>query len=92
MNQQSIVRLSAEERRQLTALIRQGKAAAAKIRQAHLLLQAEAAGPAWTEARIAARVSVRVPTVPGVRQRVVEQGLEAAHNRKQQARPSRAPL
>lgn len=73
-------------------MIRKGKAAAAKIRHAHILLKADADGPAWTDEHIAASFSVSVPTVQGVRQRLVEQGLEAALNRKKQARPSRAPL
>ena len=47
MNKKYIVRLSAEERSQLTELIRKGKAAASKIRHAHILLQADANGPAW---------------------------------------------
>jgi transposase len=91
MNKKYIVRLSDAERAQLTALIRKGKAAAYKIRHAHILLKADAAGPAWTDARIAESFSVSVNTVLGVRQRFVEQGLEAALNRKPQAQPSRAP-
>jgi hypothetical protein len=92
MNKKYIVRLSAEEHRQLTELIRKGKAAASKIRHAHILLKGDAEGPAWTDEHIAASFSVSVPTVQGVRQRLVEQGLEAALTRKKQARPSRAPL
>jgi hypothetical protein len=91
MNKQYIVRLSAEEREQLTALTRTGKVAAYKIRHAHLLLKAEANGPAWTDTRIAESFSVRTNTVLGVRQRLVEHGLEAALNRKPQAHPSRTP-
>jgi transposase len=55
-------------------------------------LKGDAEGPAWTDEHIAASFSVSVPTVQGVRQRLVEQGLEAALTRKKQARPSRAPL
>jgi transposase len=91
MNKKYIVRLSNEERRQLTELTSKGKAAAYKIRHAHILLKADADGPAWTDAKIAESFSVSVNTVLGVRQRLVEQGLEAALNRKQQDRPSRAP-
>ncbi len=65
MNKKYIVRLSDAERAQLTALIRKGQAAAYKIRHAHILLKADAAGPAWTDARIAERFSVRVTTVLG---------------------------
>jgi transposase len=91
MNKKYIVRLSDEERRQLTKLTNKGKAAAAKIRHAHILLKADADGPAWTDAKIAASFSVSVNTVLGVRQRLVEQGLEAALNRKPQEHPSRTP-
>jgi transposase len=92
MNKKYIVRLTDEERRHLTELIRKGKAAASKIRHAHILLKADADGPTWTDEHIAESFSVSVPTVQGVRQRLVEQGLEAALNRKKQARPSRLPL
>jgi transposase len=92
MNKKYIVRLSAVERSQLTELIKKGKAAASKIRHAHILLKADVDGPAWTDEHIAESFSVSVPTVQGVRQRLVEQGLEAALTRKKQTRPSRAPL
>jgi transposase len=91
MNKKYIVRLSDEERRQLTELTSKGKAAAAKIRHAHILLKTDADGPAWTDAKIAESFSVSVNTVLGVRQRLVEQGLEAALNRKPQEHPSRTP-
>jgi transposase len=92
MNQKYIVRLSDEERSPLVELTRKGKAAADKIRHAPILLKADAGGPAWTDAKIAERFSVSVNTVLSIRQRCVEQGLEAARNRKKQARPSRPPL
>lgn len=91
MNKKYIVRLSDAERAQLTELTGKGKAAAYKIRHAHILLKADAAGPAWTDARVAESFAVSVHTVWGVRQRFVEDGLEAALNRKPQAHPSRAP-
>ena len=91
MNKKYIVRLTDEEREQLAELTRKGKAAASKIRHAQILLKADADGPAWTDARIAESFSASVNTVLGVRQRLVEQGLEAALNRKPQAQPSRAP-
>jgi hypothetical protein len=92
MNKKSIVRLADEEGRQLAERTRQGQATAYQIRQAHILLKAEADGPAWTAERIAESFAVSVNTGLGVRQRVVEQGLDAALNRQQQAHPSRAPL
>ena len=85
------VTLTAEERQHLSALIAVGKAAAMKLAHARILLKADAAdgGPAWPDERIAQSVEVGVATVERVRQRFVEQGLEAALVRKKQDRPSR---
>jgi hypothetical protein len=60
MNKKYIVRLSDEERRQLTELTRKGKATAYKMRHANILLKADAAGPAWMDERIAESFSVSV--------------------------------
>ena len=85
------VTLTAEERQSLSDLIAAGKAAAQKLARARVLLKADAAGggPAWSDARIAEAVEVSVATVERLRQRFVEQGLEAALGRKKQDRPSR---
>jgi transposase len=86
-----IVTLTAVERQGLLELIAAGKAAAKKLAHARILLKADAApgGPAWTDDRIAEAVEVNLTTVERVRQRFVEQGLEAALVRKRQDRPSR---
>jgi transposase len=85
------VTLTAEERQALQALVTKGKAPAKKLMHARILLKADAAaeGPAWTDDRIAEAVAVNRRTVEHVRQRFVEQGLEAALVRKKQDRPSR---
>jgi transposase len=85
------VTLTAEERQQLSALIAAGKAAARTLAHARILLKADAApgGPAWADARIAEALEVGTATIERVRQRFVEQGLEAALGRKKQDRPSR---
>jgi transposase len=85
------VTLTTEERQQLHELIATGKAAAKKLTHARILLKADAAagGPAWTDERIAEAVEVSVPTIERVRQRFVEQGLDAALGRKQRDRPAR---
>jgi transposase len=85
------VTLTTEERQQLQTLISRGKGAARKLTRARILLKADAlfGGPAWTDERIAEAFDVNVTTVERVRQRFVEQGLEAALIRKQQDRPSR---
>jgi hypothetical protein len=59
--------------------------------KARILLKADAGpeGPAWIDARIAEALEVDVSTVERVRQRFVEQGLEAALGRKEPDRPSR---
>ena len=87
------VTLTDEERQGLYNLIAAGKAAARKLTHARILLKADAAsgGPAWTDDRIAEAFDVSTDTVGRVRQRFVEQGLEAALVRKPQARPSREP-
>ena len=88
-----IVTLTAEERQDLLDLIAAGKAAAGKLAHARILLKADAAdgGPAWPDGRIAEALEVSPATVERVRQRFVEQGLEAALVRKPQDRPSRLP-
>jgi transposase len=85
------VTLTAEERQQLHRLIAAGQAAAGKLTHARILLKADAAGggPAWTDERIAEALEVCVVTVERLRQRFVQQGLEAALGRKQPDRPSR---
>jgi hypothetical protein len=85
MNKKYVVRLTSEERLTLQRLVSVGKAAARKILHARILLQADQgpAGPGWTDAGIAEALSAHARTIAGVRQRLVEQGLEAALNRKE---------
>ena len=86
-----IVTLTNDERQSLHGFISAGKASALKLTHARILLKADAAegGPAWPDARIAEAAELSVATVERVRQRFVEQGLEAALCRKKQERPSR---
>jgi transposase len=76
----------------LQRLVSAGKAAARKILHAHVLLQADEGpdGPGWRDTQISEALSVHSNTVAGIRERFVEQGLEAALHRKKQDRPSRA--
>ena len=85
------VTLTAEERNSLQQLIATGKAAAKVLTHARIVLKADAApdGPAWTDARIAEALEVNVTTVERLRERFVEQGLDAALARKKPDRPSR---
>ena len=85
------VTLTSDERQQLQKLIAAGKAAATKLAHARVLLKADAAkgGPGWSDSRIAKAIEVSTDTIARVRQRFVEQGLEAALVRKKQDKPSR---
>ena len=87
------VTLEPEERQHLHGLIASGQAAARKLAHARILLKADAAdgGPAWPDHRIAEAIEVSPATIERVRQRFVEQGLDAALVRKPQGRPSRLP-
>lgn len=85
------VTLTPDERQHLQKLIAAGKAAATKLAHARILLKTDAApgGPACSDGQIATAVEVSTDTVARVRQRFVEQGLDAALVRKKQDRPSR---
>jgi transposase len=85
------VTLTDEERQQLSSLIATGKAAARKLAHARVLLHADSApgGPAWTDQRIAEAVALGRATVERIRQRFVEQGLQAALNPRAPDRPRR---
>jgi transposase len=79
-----VVRLHPEERVQLLALVSTGRAAAAKLLHARILLKADVAAATrrWTDAEIAEALDTSAATVHRVRQAWVEQGLEAALARK----------
>ena len=74
-----VVKLSAEERERLEALIRSGKHPARKLNRARILLKADAsdAGEAWSDSQIAAALDTALSTVAQVRQQLVEEGVEA---------------
>lgn len=86
-----IVRLDNAERDRLQRLVRVGKAAAYKIRHAHMLLMADADGPGWADEQIAEGLGVSVGQIEHLRKRFVEQGLEACLERKKQDHPSIEP-
>ena len=85
------VTLTPDERLQFQQLLAAGKASALKLAHARILLKADAApgGPAWSDSRIAEAVEVSTDTVARIRERFVEQGVEAALVRKKQDKPSR---
>ena len=79
-----VVRLSAEEREALNALIHKGKHPASQILKARILLKADVseAGEGWSDARIVQALDTSFSTVFRARQRLVEEGFEAALTRK----------
>jgi len=75
-----IIRLTAEERTQLTELISTGRRAASVLTRARVLLKADASegGPDWSDQEIAEAVETSLSSVHRVRQAFVEEGLAAA--------------
>lgn len=73
------VTLTGEERDELQAMLNRGRVLARRLMRARVLLHADEgeAGPGWTDAAIAEAVQCGVRTVERVRQRFVEEGLEA---------------
>ena len=79
-----VVRLSADERKQLEALIGKGKNAAWRQLKARILLQAEVseAGEGWSDSRIIEALETSASKVYRGRKQLVEEGVEAVVNRK----------
>jgi hypothetical protein len=80
MQKKYIVRLSDEERKELTEVVKKLKGTGQKVRRAQILLKADADGPNWTDCRIAEAFSCRTQTVENVRQRLVERGFHETLN------------
>ena len=89
-----VVRLSADERKQLEALIRKGKSRAQRLLKARILLKADVseAGEGWSDSRIVKALETSVSMVYRVRKQLVEEGLEAVFSRKQRATPAVPPI
>src|SRR5436853_7678640 len=90
MPKKYIVRLTDEERQTLGAVVRKLKGSSQKVRRAQVLLKADADGPAWTDAEIAAAYGCRTKTVENIRERLVTAGFEVTLNGRPHAR--RPPL
>jgi len=87
MRKKYVVRLSEEERQQLTGIVKKFKGTSQKVRRAQILLKADAEGPGWTDQQIADAFGCRRQTVENVRQRLVERGFEQALNGLKRAQP-----
>nr|WP_294565136.1 IS630 family transposase [uncultured Rhodopila sp.] len=89
-----VVRLSAEERAALEAMISKGKGPASQLLKARVLLKADIsdAGDGWSDERIVEALETSLSTVYRTRQLLVEDGLDAALKRKPRERPSITPI
>ncbi len=98
------VRLTADERQALEALVTKGRAAARKLTRARILLKADEGppgsedgsagrvGPRWTDEAIAAALDVSSGTVERVRKRAVFEGPLAAVEHRRPKTPLRRKL
>ena len=84
-----VVRLSADEREQLQALVRKGRSQAKRLLKARILLKADVseAGEGWSDSRIIKALDTSESMVFRVRKQLVEEGLEAVLNRKRRTTP-----
>ena len=82
------VTLTAHERTMLTRLINAGTAPARTLTHARILLKADQApgGPAWPDQAIHDALDVGLSTVARVRERFVEESIEAALHRRTPSR------
>ena len=87
MQKKYIVRLTDEERVELQEVIANLRGGSQKARRARILLQADADGPAWTDARIAEAFGCRRQTAESLRQRFVESGFRETLDGKRRAEP-----
>jgi transposase len=80
MDKKYRVTLTIEERAALEQRVRSGKGAARMLNHARVLLKADEGdgGPGLTDAEVAEALETGLATVARVRQRFVEQGLDAA--------------
>ena len=88
MKKRYVVRLSAEERKQLQGLVNRGREAAFRRRHAQVLLLVDEGdhGERLTDREVAERVGFRRRTVEQIRERCVREGLQAALERKKRTR------
>ena len=79
-----VVKLSAEERERLEALVRAGKNSAQLLTRARILVKADVseAGDGWSDSAIAAALDTSINNVARTRQLLVEEGFEATLKRK----------
>ena len=91
MYKKYIVRLSEEERGICQEVIKKLKGSSQKARRARILLQADANGPGWPDAKIAEAFHCRVQTIETVRKRLVTEGFQLALEGKKRQTPPTPP-
>ena len=89
-----VVRLSADERERLEALMRKGKSPAQRLVKARILLKADISevGAGWSDSRIIKALETSASMVYRVRKQLAEEGFEAVLSRKQRATPGVARI
>src|SRR5258708_9317792 len=85
-----VVRLSADERERLEALIRKGKSPAQRLLKARILLKADVseAGEGWSDSRIIKAFDTSVSMVYRERKQLAEEGFEGGVSPTQRATPA----
>ena len=94
MEKRYVVRLSADERKELEDVLGRKRASRFSRTRAWIYLKADEGpeGPGWTDARIAEAFEVSARTVSRARQQLVEEGLESSLRKKSSPRPERRRL
>jgi len=87
MNKKYMVRLSQDERKVCTEVVKNLKGTSQKVRRAQILLKADADGPAWVDQKICEAFDCRVQTVENIRKQFVLEGFEATLERKKRSEP-----
>jgi hypothetical protein len=85
-----VVRLTDEERAVCQTVVKKLKGSSQKVRRAQILIKADADGPGWPDAKIAAAFDCRVQTIENIRQRFVMEGFEQALEHKKRVEPPTA--
>ena len=87
------VTLTTEERQELLSIVSTGKSNAQRIKHANILLAVdEVENTPLTDQEAAKRFHCHVNTVANIRERFVEQGFEAALERKKRETPPHQPI
>ncbi len=92
MTKKYIVRLTRRERETLREMVKRQQGSPTKVRRARMLLKADAAGPGWTDARIAEAFDARIRTVEKLRERFVTEGFESTVHGKRREQPATEKL